>query len=155
MAKKDPAPQIEWYEERKTPTGWPVNPAIDAVLHSPKYGKILRSIAHEAKALFEQRARRRTGRYAASGKVHRDLLRTSDSDPGRWAGVLTIRAPYSAAVEFGQVNLARDNERSRGRRRVLPGSMPDRWAGDHTLGGDNRRLRSVVADIERRHGRFR
>lgn len=160
--------KLVWYEEpRKTPGGWPVNPALDEVLHSRQWVMILRGLANEAKALFAQRARRRTGRYAGAGHTNIGYLRTIKSDPSRLAGIMSVRVRYAAAVEFGKANTAaslrgaagRANRRGladvragRAHRRVLANSMPQRYLGDHTLGGDNRRVRSVVADMERRYG---
>lgn len=74
---------------------------------------------------------------------------------GRLAAELTADADYAGAVEFGRWNLATKYRRPPVRERVKPGQFPPRYSkyARHTMGGDNRRLRSIVADLERKWGR--
>ena len=145
--------RLRWYgEDNKAPSGAPINPAVEAVLHGERMDQALKSIAQEAKALFMGRVPKgRTRVLMNSARTRLGFLRTTGTDEQRPAAELLVEADYAAAVEFGDVNNAKDFPRPGTKSRVKPGGYPPRYAGRHTLGGDNRRLRSVVADIERKY----
>ncbi|MFI8976913.1 hypothetical protein ACIGO9_28805 [Nocardia asteroides] len=151
---------FDWYEVGRTPYRAPINPAVQEVLKSPRWGMKLMSIAGEARDLWRARARKgKTRQLSERGRVDLAVLGTRGSEPGRWAGELVATANHAAYIEFGGENSAAD--RTIGKRqerrfargeRVRPGEFARRYLGDHTLGGDNRRVNSIVSDIERRYG---
>ncbi|WP_329405405.1 hypothetical protein OG563_26445 [Nocardia vinacea] len=144
---------FDYYTVGKSNRGENVNPAVDSVMHGPQWAHLLLGATRQARILYTERAGRhsRTGRMVASASTGIGRLDTLGATTGRLAGVLRVGVPYAGAVEFGQVNLAKDNPRPPSRRRVLPGAYPARYLGSNILGGDNRRMRSVVADVERRY----
>ncbi|WP_433662450.1 hypothetical protein ACQPW1_10030 [Nocardia sp. CA-128927] len=144
---------LHWFgEDAKAPSGSPTNPAVEAVMQGEPMDQALKSIAQEAKALFMGRVPKgRTRVLMNSARIRLGFLATTGTDPLRPAAELLVEADYAAAVEFDNVNKAKDYPRPDVRNRVQPGGYPPRYAGRHTLGGDNRRLRSVVADIERKY----
>ncbi|RDI65758.1 HK97 gp10 family phage protein [Nocardia pseudobrasiliensis] len=145
---------LVWYgEQDRAPSGAPTNPALATVASSPHMAAGLYGIAREARALWAARVPHRTGNLASSTSIYPEPLKTVGSDGRRIAVSFDARADYAAAVEFGRKNLAtHGNRRPPVRTRVKPGQFPPRVGGRHVLGGDNRRLRSVVTDIERLYG---
>jgi hypothetical protein len=110
---------------------------------------IMYKLGRTAAQLYAGRTRKRTGRLAASVQVSTQMAGANfGSKPDRWTAVVEATAPYSAAVEFGRVNTARENPRPKTKRRIEPGTFPARTQGAHTFGGDNRRIKSVIAWIE-------
>ncbi|WP_109523670.1 MULTISPECIES: hypothetical protein [Nocardia] len=143
--------EFDYYSIGKSNRGKDINPAVDAVLHGPQWSHLLLGVTRTAKILYLQRAKARTGRMKAKTSTGIGVLDSYRSTHGRVAGVLRVGVKYAGAVEFGNVNLAKRNPRPRSEHRVPPGGFPPRYHGDHVLGGDNRRMRSIVADIERRY----
>lgn len=136
------------YAGKQTGDGW-VNPAVAEILLSARMRSVMYKLGTTAAQLYAGRARKRTGRLANSVEVSTERAGANfGSKPDRWTSVVEAKAPYSAAVEFGKVNTAREHPRPQTKRRIKPGTFPARTGGSHTFGGDNRRTQSVVAWIE-------
>ncbi|MBF6085219.1 hypothetical protein IU485_28015 [Nocardia cyriacigeorgica] len=136
------------YAGHRGPDGW-VNPAVAEILVGRRLQSVMYKLGTSAAQLYAGRVRKRTGRLANSVEVSTEKAGANfGSKPDRWTAVVEAKAPYSAAVEFGKVNTAREHPRPQTKRRIKPGTFPARTGGAHDFGGDNRRIRSVVAWIE-------
>ncbi|KZM72207.1 hypothetical protein AWN90_36635 [Nocardia terpenica] len=143
--------ELTWYGEQSKP---PVNPAVEAVVNGPVMGGILQGIAREGRQMWRSRTRWRTGQLANSTTISLEMRKNAGSLRPRRVAELTADTDYAAAVEFGRWNLAKTFRRPAVRERVKPGQYPPRNSryARHTMGGDNRRVRSIVADLERLYG---
>ncbi|MFC9995748.1 hypothetical protein [Nocardia sp. NPDC127526] len=143
---------FHWYGEEKKP---PVNPAVEAVMTGPGMAGVFLRVAREGRAMWRARTRWRTGQLANSTTISLETRKDAGGKRPRLGAELTADTDYAGAVEFGRWNLARKYRRPAVRERVKPGQFPPRYSryARHTMGGDNRRLRSIVADLERKWGR--
>lgn len=71
------------------------NPFITSWLISPDARAMVVESCELYEALYREVSAKRTGRLAASTHV------STGVEGGRWAGHLTVNAPYAASVEFG------------------------------------------------------
>ncbi|MGW4240911.1 hypothetical protein [Nocardia sp. NPDC004722] len=119
----------------------------------PVMGGILLGVARQGQDMWRARTRWQTGHLANATTLALAMRKDAGGKRPRMVAELTATADYAGAVEFGRWNLASKYPRPAVRQRVKPGQFPPRYSryARHTMGGDNRRLRSIVADLERKY----
>lgn len=139
---------FEYNSITMTPEGEPFNPAVAEVMTGAGWRGILMGKLQRGKAYFRANTPKRTGRSANSASIAVGPVKDVAGFAHHLEGELVIHAPYYPRVEFGKVNLARDIPRPPGPERVSP-AFPARYLGRNVLGGDNRKVRSVVTILEK------
>lgn len=119
-------------------------------LMSPDMRGMINKKMKLAESLYFRRAAKRTGQNARSRRSE-IIVGGEKRGADRFEGRLIAYAPHALAREFGRV-------KSRGGKysqevadrygRSVRGRATQRGPAEHVLGGDNRRLRSVVATLE-------
>jgi hypothetical protein len=83
------------------------NPALTALLLSPRMAEICLERATTAAALYQERVAKRTGELAAEAHAHTEIGGVRHD---RHIGVMSVSGPiaYEAAHEFGHIQHGRD-----------------------------------------------